>query len=75
MSVSTMPRSLDVPLGHDRTLRVSLVEGEDGGRTLVLASGFGSDGVFRRPPWAGEVLVVPAAALPGLRAALKELDR
>lgn len=67
-------RSLDVPLGGNRTLRVSLAEASgDMPEALVLAAGFGgAEGgtPFHRPHWAGDPLQLPGEALGPLREAL-----
>lgn len=68
-------RSIDIALGHERTLRVSVVH-DEGGAALVLASGFGgadSGREFRRPGWSEPPLRLPASAIPELRAALEDL--
>lgn len=71
-------RSLDIPLGGNRTLRVSLAEASgDCPETLVLAAGFGGvegDTPFHRPHWAGDPLRLPGEALGPLREALAALD-
>ncbi|HUE96839.1 MAG TPA: hypothetical protein VMN39_09275 [Longimicrobiaceae bacterium] len=57
---STVLRQIDVPLGHDRTLRVSLIRGKHGD-FLILAPGFSGDGRdFHRPSWADAPLTLPA---------------
>lgn len=66
-------RSLDLPLGGNRTLRVTRGSGTNG-ETLVLAEGVGSGSGFHRPGWYGAPLVLPAAAIAGLRDALDRLE-
>ncbi len=72
MSVTQLTiRSVDIDLGGNRTLRVTVSHDQAGvAESLVLADGFGRAAEFMRPGWHGAPLVLPAAAIQKLRDAL-----
>ncbi|MEX1258408.1 MAG: hypothetical protein WEG36_12385 [Gemmatimonadota bacterium] len=63
-------RSIDLPLGAGRqVVRITLAPD-----SLVIAAGWGIGEGFHRCGWDALPLVLPAGALPKLRAALEELS-
>jgi hypothetical protein len=62
----------DVPLPGARTLRVGILFHHDEAQDLILCLGHGDGPGWREDP--AEGIILPACALPGLRAALATLE-